>query len=86
MKKTDVTLQQRVIDELAAESDLDGSTIGVSVRNGIVRLVGSVSTLADQQAAERAARRVAGPAEVVDDLKVVATAMARAGVTHKRDA
>ena len=86
MKKTDVTLQQRVIDELAAESDLDGSTIGVSVQNGIVRLVGSVCTLADQQAAERAARRVAGSADVVDDLKVVSTATARARAPHKRGA
>ncbi len=74
MKKNDAIIQQNVIDELAAESDLDGSTIGVAVKDGAVQLVGSVSNLADRQAAERAARRVAGARTVVDELTVAGPA------------
>ena len=77
MKKMDVALQQDVIDELAAESDLDAATIGVAVKNGMVHLVGCVTNLADQGTAERAAHRVAGTRGVVDHLKVTSAVTAR---------
>jgi osmotically-inducible protein OsmY len=84
MKKPDTSIQQDVIDELTAESDLDASTIGVAVKNGMVHLVGQVTTLADQQTAERAAHRVAGARGIVDHLKVESTVTARARPQRKR--
>jgi osmotically-inducible protein OsmY len=68
MKKTDEQLQQDIIDELAAEGNLDASTIGVAVRDGMVELVGSVPSVAEKHVAERTVRRVGGVRGIVDKL------------------
>jgi osmotically-inducible protein OsmY len=75
-KYSDAILQQDVIDELASEGNLDGSTIGVGVHGSVVLLVGSVPSAVERDLAERAARRVAGVHEVVDELRIVASARA----------
>jgi osmotically-inducible protein OsmY len=64
----DERLQQDVIDELAAEDNLDASTIGVAVRDGLVELVGTVPSVAEKHCAERAVRRVGGVRGIVDKL------------------
>ncbi len=71
MDQADNRLQQDVIDELCAESDLDGSTIGVAVKDGFVELSGHVHNVADKHTAERAAKRIAGVRGVHDKLKIV---------------
>lgn len=72
----DAILQQDVIDELAYEGNLDGSTIGVGVDGGVVLLVGSVPSVIERELAERAACRVPGVRDVVDELRIVASARA----------
>jgi osmotically-inducible protein OsmY len=76
---SDAILQQDVIDELASEGNLDGSTIGVGVDGSVVRLVGSVPSAVERDLAERAVGRVAGVHEVVDELRIVASARAFSG-------
>lgn len=71
MDQADTRLQQDVIDELQAESDLDGSTIGVAVKDGFVELSGHVHNVADKHTAERAVKRIAGVRGVHDKLKIV---------------
>lgn len=73
MRKTDATIEQDVIDELAAESDLDASTIGVAVKNGTIHLVGRVTNVADRHTAHRAAARVRGARGIADELSVEPT-------------
>jgi osmotically-inducible protein OsmY len=66
----DAILQQAVIDELAADDNLETSTIGVSVKAGTVHLIGNVPTDADLQDAEAKVRNVPGVIAIVDDLKI----------------
>ena len=61
----DKMLQQAVLDELAWEPSVDAADIGVTARDGIVTLLGHVTTFAKKFAAEKAARRV-------NDVKAVA--------------
>lgn len=63
-------LQQAVIDELASNDNLNSSTIGVSVRDGTVHLIGTVPTGADLLDAEAAVRNVSGVTTIVNDLKI----------------
>jgi osmotically-inducible protein OsmY len=67
--KTDEELQQEVVDELAAEVNLDASTIGVAVKDGAVVLLGVVPSVAERHIAERLVRRIAGVRAVVDKLQ-----------------
>lgn len=69
MKKTDEQLQQDVIDELAAEGNLEGSTIGVAVKRGAVELLGTVPSFAEKNLANRVAAGVAGVRRVVNKLR-----------------
>jgi osmotically-inducible protein OsmY len=71
MEEADSRLQQDVIDELGAESDLDTATIGVTVKDGFVELLGHVHNVADKHTAERAVKRIAGVRGVHDKLKIV---------------
>jgi osmotically-inducible protein OsmY len=68
--KSDVELQQDVLDELDWEPSVDGAHIGVAVNNGIVTLTGHVPSYAEKYAAERAAKRVYGVKAVADELDV----------------
>lgn len=69
--KSDVEIQQDVIDELKWEPILDASEIGVTVKGGVVTLSGTVSTYSKKMAAERAARRVQGVTALAEDIEVV---------------
>lgn len=69
MRKTDVQLQQDVVDALGAEGNLDASTIAVDVKDGVVELLGAVPSFAEKGVAERAVRRIGGVRHVVDKLR-----------------
>ena len=73
VKKTDAMLQQDVLDELAWDSRVAAPDVGVSVKNGIVTLTGTVDTWAKRLAAQDAAHRVSGVLDVANDLNVKPT-------------
>lgn len=68
--KTDLKLQQDVIDQLKWEPILNAAEIGVSVKNGVVTLSGVVDTYAKKIAAEDAAKKIAGVKAVAEDIEV----------------
>jgi osmotically-inducible protein OsmY len=57
--KTDLQIQNDVVNELNFEPILTGSEIGVTVTNDFVTLSGTVDTYAKKKAAENAAKRIA---------------------------
>lgn len=63
-------IQAAVLDELAWDSRVTASDIGVSVHQGIVTLTGTVATYAERMAAEAAAHRLHGVLDVVNDIEV----------------
>jgi len=67
---TDLQLQQRVMDELEFEPEVNAAHIGVTVRDGVVTLTGHVSTFIEKLAAEQAARRVKGVSAVAQDIEI----------------
>ena len=68
--RTDVRIQQDVMNQLRWEPILNAAEIGVAVKNGIVTLSGIVDTYAQKTAAEKAAREVYGVKAVAEDLQV----------------
>jgi osmotically-inducible protein OsmY len=68
--KTDLQLQRDVLDELKFEPSIREAEIGVSAKDGVVTLTGSVDSYAEKFSAERTAERVGGVKALADDLKV----------------
>ena len=68
--KSDAQLQKDVEEELRCEPCVTAASIGVVVRDGTVTLSGMVPTYAEKQAAERAARRVAGVRSIAEEIRV----------------
>lgn len=68
--KTDSQLQRDVMDELARDTNVHASEIGVEVRDGIVTLSGDVASFHEKCEAERVASRVAGARAIVIGLEV----------------
>jgi osmotically-inducible protein OsmY len=68
--RIDKELQQQVMDELAWEPSIDAAKIGASVDSGGVLLSGTVRSLPEKWAAERAAERVNGVRGVADEIVV----------------
>ncbi|AEW00309.1 ornithine aminotransferase [Niastella koreensis] len=68
--KSDIQIQQDVMDQLKWEPDLSAAEIGVAVRNGIVTLSGMVDTYSKKIAAEDAAKKIAGVKAVAEDIQV----------------
>lgn len=68
--KTDLQIQQDVMEELKWEPYLNATEIGVSVKNGVVTLSGMVDAYAKKITAERAAKRVAGVKAIAEDIQV----------------
>jgi osmotically-inducible protein OsmY len=58
--KSDSSLKQDVMEELAWDPTVDENQIGVEVQHGIVTLAGHVDSYAEKLAAERAVLRVRG--------------------------
>lgn len=69
--KTDLELQQDVLDEIAWDPVLHSSAISVRVRNGIVTLTGYVADYGRKLAAERAVKRVKDVKAVIIELEIM---------------
>lgn len=67
---TDSELQQDVIAELKWEPAVNATSIGVEVKDGVVTLVGEVSSYAEKLAAEQAAQRVHGLRALATEITV----------------
>jgi osmotically-inducible protein OsmY len=68
--KTDTQLQHDVLAELEWEPSIDASKIGVTAKDGVVTLTGSVASYADKMTAERVTKRVYGVKAVANDIEV----------------
>jgi osmotically-inducible protein OsmY len=82
----DLKLHHAVAEELEWAPHLDASHVAVNVRDGIVRLSGSVGSLAEKKAAERAVWHVRGVRGIVEELEVAIPAAQRisdAEIAHR---
>ncbi len=70
MKRTDSQIHKDLINELRWDTRVDETHVGIQVACGIVTLVGTVPTWAEIVAGVKAAHRVAGVLDVVNDLRV----------------
>jgi osmotically-inducible protein OsmY len=68
--KTDMQLQKDVAEELRWEPRLKAEEIGVTVRDGVVTLTGSVPDYSQRRIAAKAAERVYGVKAVAQELTV----------------
>jgi osmotically-inducible protein OsmY len=68
--KTDIELQRDVLQELEWEPSVNAAHVGVSVKDGVVTLIGHVPSYAEKYGAELAARRVYGVKAVANELDV----------------
>jgi osmotically-inducible protein OsmY len=67
---SDEQLKRDVENELEWEPSIDGTHIGVSVKDGVVMLTGHVSSYAEKRTAEEAIKRVYGVRAVANELDV----------------
>jgi osmotically-inducible protein OsmY len=79
---TDSELRHDVSQELKRDAHVAGAEIGVSVEAGVVKLTGTVRNFVKRTAAEEAARRVVGVADVSNELQVSAPAGSDAEIAH----
>jgi osmotically-inducible protein OsmY len=63
-------LREAVLRELKWDSRVGWAHIHVDVKDGVVRLTGTVPSYAERQAAQAAAHRVVGVLDAADDIKV----------------
>jgi osmotically-inducible protein OsmY len=68
--KTDSQIQQDVLRELKWDTRVDEAAVGVAVKDRVVTLTGTVSSLAKKIAAQEAAHRVGGVLDVANDLQI----------------
>lgn len=72
--KTDERIKDDVLQELAWQTGVDKTQIGVIVKDGIVTLTGVVDSYSKKIQAEKAARNVYGVKAVAEDIEVKYTA------------
>jgi len=72
MTKGNLKLQNDVAEELAFDPAVDATNIGVTVKDSVVTLTGTVRTFPEKRAAERAVKRVAGVHGIAEELKIEA--------------
>lgn len=70
LPRTDAELQSDVLNELACDSTVDATEVGVQVKRGVVTLAGSIPSYPKKLAAVEAAHRVRGVLDVVNNLQV----------------
>ena len=68
--RSDVDIQQDVLEELSWDPHINVSDIGVSVKEGVVTLTGLVDNYLVRLAAQNAALRVKGAHAVANDIEV----------------
>jgi osmotically-inducible protein OsmY len=66
----DLTIQRRLLDDLARVLGPEAAGVGVVVDGGVVRLTGFLRAMGSRRAAQHAAHAVPGVRAVVDDLAV----------------
>ena len=66
----DERIRNDIQEEIAWDPRVKTTDVGVTVKNGAVRLTGTVSSYAERYAAETAARRVRGVHAVAEDIEV----------------
>jgi hyperosmotically inducible protein len=69
-QKTDATLQQDVLRELAWDPRVSETDVGVTVHHRVVTLTGTLDSWGKRLAAQQAAHRVAGVLDVANELSV----------------
>jgi osmotically-inducible protein OsmY len=70
LSQRDLRIRDAVAKELAWDSEVDATAIGVAARDGAVTLTGFIDSYAGKLAAERAAKRVRGVRAVANDVQV----------------
>lgn len=70
--KSDSQIKTDVLNELKWDSRVEETQVGITVKDGIVTLVGTVDVYAKKFAAREAAHRVRGVLDVVDEVQVKA--------------
>jgi osmotically-inducible protein OsmY len=68
--KTDRELHRDVIDELGCDGRAGGMDIDVTVKNGVVTISGTVGSVAQRVAAERAVKGIEGVKRIIALLAV----------------
>ena len=68
--KSDIQIQNDVLEELRWEPSLNSPEIAVAVKNGIVTLSGQVDSYFKKLTAEQAVKRVAGVKAIAEDIQV----------------
>lgn len=69
--KTDLQIKNDVMEELKWEPILNASQIGVSVKEGVVTLSGTVDSYSKKITAERTAKKIDGVKAIAEDIEVV---------------
>lgn len=70
MRKDDMDIQTKVMEELGWDPSVRNEEIAVAVKDGVVTLAGFVDSYAQKRAAERATERVSGVHAVAEGLQV----------------
>src|SRR5689334_18723547 len=68
--RSDTQIQSDVLAELKWQPKVNAADIGVTVKDGIVTLTGSVPSFTERYEAEQAAKRVYGVKAVVNEIEV----------------
>jgi osmotically-inducible protein OsmY len=68
--KTDTQLQKDVMDEIKWEPCTTAAQVGVTAKDGVVTLTGTVASYAEKWAAERAAQRVEGVKGLAQEITI----------------
>ena len=68
--RSDEQIQQDVLEEMKWDARVQPNEIGVSVKDGVVTLTGTVDSYTKRSAAEEAAHRVRGVTAVANDIEV----------------
>lgn len=68
--KTDIQIQEDVMEQIRWEPFLQASEIGVAVHHGIVTLSGHVDSYAKKLTAENAVKKIAGVKAIAEDIQI----------------
>lgn len=68
--RSDTEIRRLVIHELTWRPSLRDESIGVTVKDGVVTLTGTVQTFASKYQAEHATQRVPGVLSIASDLDI----------------
>lgn len=70
LTSTDLAIRDAVMQQLAWDSEVDASAVGVAAKDGTVTLTGYVDTYTGKLAAERAAKLVHGVRSIANEIDV----------------